>query len=82
MMLQCPGCADLCQPGATRCDCGERLLPTQRFLDALSARIPAPTEPCWTCPNCLRSWRDPYCTECGANLIHEPMEVCGVEALA
>lgn len=24
---QCPTCGDLCPPGATKCECGERLLP-------------------------------------------------------
>lgn len=72
--LTCPTCGELCARTATKCDCGARLLPTKHDIDTLNAA--------WTCPNCLRTWRDPFCTECGANLIREPMEVGNVEALA
>ena len=30
--------------------------------------VPPAEQIVWTCRNCLRDWREPYCDECGATL--------------
>lgn len=83
-MIECPVCAEMCSPSATRCDCGARLLPTDAFLAALGGAVSVVLgDPCWRCPNCLILFSTPFCSMCGASLTHEPMEVCaGVEVVA
>lgn len=65
MLLQCPSCDDLCAPGATVCDCGQRLLPTRGDLaQALTVGVFREQEAC--CPTDLHVLDiDGYCSLCG-----------------
>ena len=66
--MECGRCGELAEPGRQVCVCGCRLLPDKHEHDLLVELLP-PRPLVWACQNCLRDWDEPFCQECGMNLM-------------